>query len=336
MDHVRTTGRPETFCGLFVSKISKDEPFTKLAQFEIQQSKRRDGTMADCPMCRPNKYLHGQLVYFPNLQITAAIGHCCANKENQRLADKEFKRQEQAQREEYYLLENLKRVPDCLALIEKVKPCAKEAQRLYRELRRSDTGVWRILADLKKQNGRLFVTEEIQGVTALAGGPAGFRGHGRNAVETRDIQLGVLTGMTIFTSQYSPVADLEHIRRKLTGLDHGRDDDTALAFVVDLTDEQRHEAYENLRKAAMDFGSLRKKLADVATFFSSGNLDRLARWAAHSANKCCLSVSKIQDMKGIVTGCAFQNKASIGRTTSCRLTIDPALWDHNYSWPIDQ
>src|SRR5258708_3269815 len=67
--HIRQTGQPETFPGLHPGPIAKTEPFLLLRPFEIHRRKRPKGNLAPCPMCQPNKYLRGSLIYLPDLEL---------------------------------------------------------------------------------------------------------------------------------------------------------------------------------------------------------------------------------------------------------------------------
>jgi hypothetical protein len=61
--HVKKTGLPETFPGLHPGSIAKTERFLLLTRFEIDRRRRPAGNLAPCPMCQPNKYLRGSLIY---------------------------------------------------------------------------------------------------------------------------------------------------------------------------------------------------------------------------------------------------------------------------------
>jgi hypothetical protein len=65
--HIRETAQPETFPGLHPGPIAKTEPFLTLKPFHIDRKKRSARDKAPCPMCQPNKYLSGNLIYIPRL-----------------------------------------------------------------------------------------------------------------------------------------------------------------------------------------------------------------------------------------------------------------------------
>lgn len=156
MRHIEVTGRPETFNGTFKDRINKNERFEIVKKFTIDQSKRGDDTLADCPMCRSNQYLKGLLVWFPEKQFIAAIGHCCANKENQAEAKREFEHKEQVKFEEDYLEAHIPLVPQYICAIESLLPAARAATLLYKEFRRADNDIWKVLSPLRKLGGEVL------------------------------------------------------------------------------------------------------------------------------------------------------------------------------------
>jgi hypothetical protein len=223
--HIRKTGQPETFPGIHPGPIAKDEPFIKLMSFSIEGKARLQGDLAPCPMCRPNKYLHGFLIYLLRLKAVAAIGHCCADKETLAAADREFKARQTRDSEEGYLLTNIPLVPSRLRAAENVRPSANEALRVFRHFRRDGAEFRRALNFVKKQVGRLTLSEVIDGETA-AYGPAGFGRHG--AAQTRDIEFGILSGIMALNADYNPVAELDRISQALRPHDRGTSEEAAL------------------------------------------------------------------------------------------------------------
>lgn len=332
--HVEKTGEPESFEGLYYQKISKDEEFVKLAGFVVSPKKRRDGKKADCPMCSPNKYFEGLLVYLPRLEAVAAIGHCCANKENMAKAKAEYDRKVKSDIEIEYLLQNIPLVPSCVSICDSLMPCATQANITYREFKRSKAGVWKALSGLKKIGGRLYVTEEISRNPTLEGGPSGLRGRGSNAADTRDIDFGALQGLTVFNSSFDPVGGLKCIMDLLSAFDHGKDEDDALSYVADLESniDELDYAFDALHGAGKLFRKLRSELEDYSRFFLTDNLARLAGWMSHELNNSPLTLN-FREERGIKT-LSFRNRASAGSTTSCNLVVQPALWDYQHDWPI--
>lgn len=332
--HVDDTGAPESFDGLYHEKISKNEEFIKLIPFDVPMIKRKGGRMIDCPMCSPNKYLWGLLAYFPRLRCVAAIGHCCADSDNLARANQEYDRRVKTDAETDYLIANIPLIPAAIAACNALMPSAEEARSIYRMFKRSDSGVWKELSQLKRLGGQLHVKEEISLSPALEGGPSGFRGPGAGGVETRDISLGTLQGLIMFNREFSPVEDLKSILATLEPLNHGSSEDDAYGYVLELLNsiDNLDGIYSDLQKAGKNFGKVRSDIEDFSRFFLSDNLGRLAAWVNHDLNTSPLHFSL--NKEGDNTILSFRNRASKGSTISCVVVARPALWGYQHEWPI--
>jgi hypothetical protein len=174
--HIRRTGQPETFPGLHRGPIAKTEPFLLLKKFEVDRRKRPGGDLAPCPMCQPNKYLRGSLIFLPDLRAVAAIGHCCADKENLAIADRKYRERIARDSEDDYLIAHIPLIPAYLSVVERVRPAAREAERIYRSFRNAGAPFQRPLRLVKKVGGLLALDEQIR-VPADGTGPAEFRRH---------------------------------------------------------------------------------------------------------------------------------------------------------------
>ena len=104
---IAATGEPEGISELHHGPISNDEPFLIIREISIPRDRRGDGAKAPCPMCQPNKFLDGRLVWFTQLEAIAAIGHCCAGRETRLAAEREYRAREAKARAEEYLLQVL-------------------------------------------------------------------------------------------------------------------------------------------------------------------------------------------------------------------------------------
>lgn len=212
--HIRRTGQPETFEGIHPGPLPKDSPFQKLTPFKIKATTRQDGQYAPCPMCTPDKFLSGFLIWLPELQAIAAIGHCCAGKDVLAAADREYEARTRRDREDDYLLAVLPCIPQRLSALATMEPAAKEALRLYREIRRADAFQALLRHEKVAHGGRLFLVEEIKGEIASMG-PVGFRGRDHGSLNIREIDFGFMRGMIALTSDFNPVRELERIRKTI-------------------------------------------------------------------------------------------------------------------------
>jgi hypothetical protein len=139
VQRIKQTAVPEDIESLFRNQIPKDAKFRTLKHLiTIDGKKRPKGDHAPCPMCTPNRFLTGSLVWFYDLQFCAFIGNCCANDDVLAEAEKERKWRERRDDEESYLLAALPLVGPKLKVLESLKSVALEATRSYRKIR---TGV---------------------------------------------------------------------------------------------------------------------------------------------------------------------------------------------------
>lgn len=275
--HIARTGQPETFVDLHPGPIRRDEPFHKLAKIRVPQEKRPDGDMAPCPMCRPDKFLEGWLVYFFELRAAAFIGHCCASHDTRAEADREWAERQTRDREEGYLLAVLPKLDDWLTTLDGVRAPIEEAQRFFRAFRREGATFYQALRTIRANGGRLVATEIIR--RAESGGPTGMRTRG-SSVQTRDVDFGTLSGMTAVLSDYHPARTLDEIRAAIAA--HVQpDEEAAINYITGLAAARRAAVYRALRKAARDFTALLGSLEDFRAFFAASNLSRISQWAAH-------------------------------------------------------
>jgi hypothetical protein len=324
--HVRDTGQPETFDGLHPGPLAKAEPFEKLASFDIDRRKRPDGDMAACPMCRrTDKYLLGALAYFPQLQAVAAIGHCCADKENLAAAERRFTQRRTRDQEEDYLLAELPLVHSRLAVIERARPAAVEARRVHRQFRKEAPEIQQMLRVVKKAGGRLIVSERM--ATAAAGvGPSGFRNGGQ--ISTQDADFGVLRGLIAITANYDPVDELDRVVELLRPLDQGETEEAAIDYIADLDGPSRHRATVSLRDAEPSYSKFRSRLAEFCAFFAPENIDQIGSWASHRAHPQPFTASTTIGRDGSVA-CQFRSRSAL----ICHLTVGSIIRTFDHPWP---
>jgi len=320
--HIRETARPETYPGLYWEKIPRDAEFRRLRKFSIDRMKRPKRDMAFCPRCgQGDKFIHGDLAWFPELKICAAIGNCCASHEVLAEADREFKWREKVRYEEDYLLAALPLLGEKLAMLRELRRDCEEALRIYREFRKDGHPLQSALRRLKEQHsGHLVVTSVIGGAAKFNVeeaeeyiGPAGFRGKGRYQVETRDTDLGMMIGLVALHRDFSPVKELEFIQRQLESFDTTPENDEVAELIINMTDKQRSAAVVVLKSADKKFGQLVGRVDDFWSFFSSANLDAIRRYADHPDSLIYVDVKRQTSSGRVVV--RFEN-----RNFLCRLS----------------
>jgi hypothetical protein len=275
---IKETAQPEGIESLYRNHIPKSARFRTLKHLiTIDGGKRPDGDNAPCPMCTPNRFLTGSLVWFPDLQFSAFIGNCCANDDVLAEAEKERKWRERRDDEESYLLAALPLVGPKLEVLENLKSMALEATRSYRKIR---TGVPLVHDQLRRMKqeygGQLTLTQIIRDEATENDdyfGPAGMKGRGKDAVETRDHTFGSFSGHIAVIKDYNPVKELETMNRKLLAIAvHGSEAD-AMNFIITMTEKERHVAVVILRDVEESIQKFRMRLFDLASFYTSANAE---------------------------------------------------------------
>jgi hypothetical protein len=286
---IKQTAEPEGIESLFRNQISKDAKFRTLMHLiTIDGKNRPKGDNAPCPMCTPNRFLTGSLVWFPDLQFCAFIGNCCANDDVLAEAEKERKWRERRDDEETYLLAALPLVGPKLTVLDSLKPVALEAVRSYRKIR---TGVPLVHDQLRKikqeYGGQLTLTQIIRDESNENDdyfGPAGLKGRGKDAIETRDHTFGSFTGHIAVIKDYNPVKELETMNRKLLAIAAHGSEAEALNFIVKMTERERHVAVIILRDVEESIHKFRTRLKDLASFYTRENAENFNAFFTNELN----------------------------------------------------
>lgn len=290
VERIKETAQPELIESLYRNPIPKDARFRVLKHLiTVNGTKRPKGDNCPCPMCTPNRFLTGSLVWFPDLQFCAFIGNCCANDDVLAEAEKERKWREKRDSEESYLLGALPLVGPKLMVLETLKPIAFEAVRSYRKIRNTLPQVHEQLRRMKQHHGgELTLTEIIRDQSEEKQddyhGPAGFKGRGKDAVESRDVTFGTFSGHVAVHKDYNPTKELEDIYRALTSVASDSYGQDALDFIVSMSEAQRHAAVVILRDAEAKIIRFKDRLQDLALFFTRTNADKLNRFFTHDLN----------------------------------------------------
>lgn len=286
---IKETAQPELIESLYRNHIPKSARFRVLKHLiTVDGTKRPEGDSCPCPMCTPNRFLTGSLVWFPDLQCCAFIGNCCANDDVLAEAEKERKWREKRDSEESYLLEALPLVAPKLTVLESLKPVALEAVRSYRKFRNTLPQVHDQLRKMKQHyGGQLTLTEIIRDESEENDdyfGPNGFKGRGKDGVESRDHTFGTFSGHIAVIKDYNPVKELENIHRSLLSVAADSYGQEALDFISDMTEKQRHAAVVILRNVEDSIVKFKARLQDLASFYTRENAEMLNKFFTHELN----------------------------------------------------
>jgi hypothetical protein len=331
VDRLKETGEPEKIVGLYRGKIDRDARFRILRKVSISRKKRPLGDMVHCPRCGcDDKFLEGAFAWFHELQYCAVIGHCCAGHEALDEAEREFKWREKRDYEENYLLEGLPNLRRKAELLSELRSPAGEAQRLYRQFRNKAAEIHRHLRDIKAQRGGHLRLIEILGSTEADSeyvGPAGFRGRGGSEVESRDIDLGYMVGVTAVSKDYSPIKQLDETLRVLDSFDvRVESEDQALDLIVGMDERRRRAAVAILKAVDHGYEKFARKLSDFWAFFTRENIERLNAYGTHAENPFHFEASyRAEGGRTMVT---LKRKRK-----ECRLLFDDRFASLNVDWP---
>ena len=275
--HLNETAQPETFEALYRNPIPKDVQFFILKpDIVLDGRKRPNGDLAPCPMCTPNKYLTGSLIHIPSMECVAVIGHCCAEKESIAKAEREYKVRAKLKAEEDYLLACLPLINQRMEVLIGLRPYAKEAMRLYRRFRHRVPAVHSLLRSTKHQyRGHLMLSEIIRGEDESKVdyfGPSGFKGHGSGAVESREVNFGLLAGSIAVINDYKPVNDLETLIRQLESVQQPPTEEAVVEFICNVSNEQRRAAVAILRIVDAGVKRFVARLTEFFQFFTPENI----------------------------------------------------------------
>jgi hypothetical protein len=287
VEAIRKTGEPEKCPELYTDRVPKDAKYEILRRIVIDGKKRPNGDYAPCPMCTPNRFLEGDLVYLPEMQATAVIGRCCAAHAAQ--ANREYEARERIRREEDYLLEAFKLLGAKTAAIKSAQPVAGHALALYRKFRKNMPELQRILRGIKERGNAQLVLHEIlhskeSGDESDYFGPRGFGGSGHLAADSRDINFGPLLGTTALIKDYNPVKELRDVEQNIGFLGVHDDEEEALNFIAAMSPEERTASVASLELAEKRFARFAARLRDCLAFFSEENISRLGRFGSHPLN----------------------------------------------------
>lgn len=330
---IEETGEPERIAGLYRGKIDRAAKFRKLRIIYIDPKKRPNGDMAPCPRCgHADQFLRGVLAWFPDLQFCAIIGRCCADHEALNEAEREYKQRKTQEYEEDYLLEGLPLLRHKAAVLARWRGPVNEALRVYREFRRGAPAIHQHLRDVKERRGgelRLVqILRSAEDEESDYVGPAGFRGRGGSETDSRDIEFGMVAGLTAVSRTFNPLKDLETATRVLDSFDARPDDEGALNLICNEMhdDAKRRAAVAILQELEKAHAKLADRMNDFWRFFTRTNILRLNQYGTHSLNHLPFEAS--YRSKNGWTLVVLEH-----RRVQCRLSFAEKFASFSADWP---
>lgn len=277
-DHIDRTGEPETAPGIHHGPFEKSEPFLIVQPISVPRSRRADGKLAPCPMCQPNKFLDGRLVWFERLKAVAVIGHCCASSETNRAAELEFRIRVARERAQDFLLENLLALPVLRQRCEAIRKGAADAQKAFDDFKANGRPIQQLLRRAAKGTGRLTVSEVVG---KLDGDGPSARLAAGSTVQTQEVDFGPLAGIAATKDNCAIGSDFDHFESIVSEFSIHDTDDKIEAFILQLDDAGLRKNEAKLREAVEGIDALPPRIADIASFFTEVNARRISAWGAH-------------------------------------------------------
>ncbi|NEJ74579.1 hypothetical protein GR197_29315 [Rhizobium phaseoli] len=278
IDIMKAGGQPDDFPGLDFGPVLKTLPFRKIADFHVSREKRGDRGMIPCAMCGPKeKFLEGSFVWIESRQSIALIGHCCADKENQRRAEEEYLERMERTRAEDFLLASLPLTKAALAAIDLALAVGVEAERVKATFSRKFPAAVQALKAVSKSGGMLGHTEKIEDQFD----EVGPRGLGR--LNTRTITIGHLFGAGVLGTGFHPVKDLRIARSRVEALLCEETPEAALELITSsyASGDELKKAARLLIAAGRDYKHSLRHLQEFRAFFSEYNITTINEWAGH-------------------------------------------------------
>ncbi|MBB3311485.1 hypothetical protein FHT78_003250 [Rhizobium sp. BK196] len=278
INFLKAGGQPDDFPGLDFGPVLKTLPFRKIADFHVSREKRIDRGMIPCAMCGfKEKFLEGSLVWIEGRQTIALIGHCCADKENQRRAEEEYLERMERTRAEDFLLASLPLTKAALAAIEQALAAAVEAERIKAAFSRKFPAAVQALKGVSKSGGMLGHTEKIKDQFD----EVGPRGLGR--LNTHTVTIGHLFGAGALGSGFHPVKDLRVARSRVEALICEESPEAALQLITSsyASGDELKKAARLLLAAGKEYKRSLRLLQEFRSFFAEYNFSTINEWARH-------------------------------------------------------
>jgi hypothetical protein len=218
-----------------------------------------------------------------------------------------------------------------LSAINKIRPAAIEAERLYRKFHKEAASIQKRLWQATRSNDRLVISVEISEQLKAVGasGSSGQQGH----IETIDVTFGRLSGLAAVRPTFDPVKALNNLERQISAYNIGDDEGKIFNFICELDEKDRKFCAGKLQETNNSFQKLHEKLMDFASFFNGDNLQRLNAWGNHPENPTPLYVEDgmFQKQRRITIKYKRPNTDKAVETV---LSPKSTLLDLSVDWPI--
>jgi hypothetical protein len=141
LEHIKRTGRPDTFRLHTHSPPPRDAQVIYLKEFDLLPKYTKLKHFAPCPVCSPDHRKYGEggiIAYFPAERVIRIIGPDCFatyNAEGHEEAYRQMRRRQQVEDDNQYLLDRYHFVPELIDVIDDAIPAAVAFDRFRRQLK---------------------------------------------------------------------------------------------------------------------------------------------------------------------------------------------------------
>ncbi|QEX16851.1 hypothetical protein FRZ44_21460 [Hypericibacter terrae] len=289
---VEKTGEPEKYALLSTTAPDKTATGHRLVcPFYVPRAKRPNHDYIPCSACAGRKkYCYGYLVWCPDGEIRI-VGSCCGP---EYFGIEKFRQMEAVAKEErlelenqYFLIDNLERVPDMIAAIKRLAPVCEKYLMVRDALNTRLPSFAALLKNTQKdQGGMLTVVRRKSGT--LSDGPSGFRGDdGGQQSKYESEQVAPIVAAGFLKERFYPEKELACVIKDLESL--------AVPDALDaVSGMPRHElkARTQLFKKCVSRGNeLREQLLHLSGFFSDEQLRGWTTWGQHPDNERRLNIA---------------------------------------------
>jgi hypothetical protein len=150
-EHMEREAKSYTFPGHTHTKPPKGAEPVYIGEFSMPKRLPKSKRLAPCPCCWDHfgKFESGMIAWFPDEKVIRLIGPDCfraLNPEGHDRAKRQYREEQEAEKDNAYLLSNLPKLPDAIEVIERAVIVAEAVEVFYTDLQKKllafDFALW--------------------------------------------------------------------------------------------------------------------------------------------------------------------------------------------------
>ena len=276
--HIKTTGQTHTcFCHTH-TKPPADAVPVYLSEFVLPDRYRKAKRYCPCPCCwdEVGKFGHGRIAWFADERVIRIIGEDCfaaLNPEGHRHATDQFDLEQKRKRDRDFLLANVGRLPDVLAIVNRAIVVARAVENLHTLLHNRFRMVGLKLWPYVRRNGELQINVKEEE----------FRRQGDGEMYAHEVHgtrtFAVVPGYEMLNPDAPRLSgSLEGSAGRIRQYRFGEDWKAAIEA---LSDEERHQVADTLSRAVGKATACIAELENLRRFIEPVAINTLRSWGAH-------------------------------------------------------